>query len=84
MIAATTTYGTTITRPNGTSLLGWLELLGWRVAIEREGACWAGVARLADSSVGELRVRGSATSYREVVSQLYRGALYSLSLSAAA
>jgi hypothetical protein len=83
MIAAATTYGTTMMRRDGTSLLGWLELLGWRVEIEREGSRWAGVARLADSSAGERRVRGYAASHREVVSELYRGALHSLSSSAA-
>ena len=62
-------------RRDGQSLLGWLGLLGWHVEIERVGAQWSGTAQRLTVMADCPRVDSQADSYRDVVSQLYRGAL---------
>jgi len=62
-------------RRDGAALLGWLGLLGWHVEIERIGLLWAGTAERRTPLDDGPRVRSSAETYRDVVSELYRGAL---------
>ena len=66
-----------------TTLLGWLKLLGWSVAIERDGGHWVGLARRTDRLGEELCVGGSASSHRELVSKLYSRANRGFALQAA-
>jgi hypothetical protein len=62
-------------RRDGRSLVGWLGLLGWHVEIERIGAQWTGTAQRLTVMDDGARVSTEAESYRDVVSELYRGAL---------
>jgi hypothetical protein len=66
-----------------TVLLGWLELLGWTVEIDREGGKWVGLARRVDQAGEELCIGGSASTHRELVSKLFSSAARSLALQAA-
>jgi hypothetical protein len=66
-----------------TALLRWLELLGWTVAIERDGARWTGVASRGARTGGRgIRVQRSATTERELVSKLFNGAMRGIALAA--
>jgi hypothetical protein len=69
---------------DGVFLLGWLRLLGWRIEIEHEGACWTGTARRIDGYGQEHCVDGCADNHGDLVSELYHGALSGLALQAAA
>ena len=71
---------TTSIRRDGTSLIGWLRLVGWRVEIMRTGREWSGTARFVTREGDELQVARNGSGYRDVVSELYRGALGSLAL----
>jgi hypothetical protein len=68
-------------RRDGTSLLGWLRLIGWQVEITRSGRGWSGTASRVTPEGDELRVGHKGTAYRDVVSELYRGALVAPSIS---
>ena len=61
-----------------TVLLGWLQLLGWAVVIDRDGNQWVGRARREN-----LIVRSSAGTHRELVSELFSRAVHGLALQAA-
>jgi hypothetical protein len=60
--------------PEKTAMLGWLELLGWTVAIDHDGSQWVGFAWRTDNRVGGLCVGELASSHREVVSKLLNSA----------
>ena len=62
-------------RRDGTSLIGWLRLLGWHVEIVRSGRGFAGTARRVTAEGDELRLTSNGLGYRDVVSELYSGAL---------
>jgi hypothetical protein len=62
-------------RRDGTSVLGWLRLLGWQVEITRAGRRFVGTASRMTAAGDDLRVVRNGSAYRDVVSQLYRGAL---------
>jgi hypothetical protein len=62
----------------GKVLLGWLRLLGWTVVTERNGGGWIGAATRPAVEGEELCIDGSAGSRREVVSELFRGAIRGL------
>lgn len=67
----------------GKVLLGWLRLLGWTVVIERDGGSWSGFARRPAAAGEVTRIDGSAASQRELVSELFSGAIRGLALQAA-
>jgi hypothetical protein len=60
--------------PEKTAVLGWLELLGWTVSIDRDGSQWVGFAWRTDSRGAGLFVGEFGTSHPEVVSKLMRSA----------
>ena len=62
----------------GKVLLGWLRLLGWTVEIERDGGAWSGFARRPAAAGEVTHIDGSAASHRELVSELFRGAIRGL------
>jgi hypothetical protein len=72
-----TMVDTTVER-DGTILLGWLRLLGWKVEIDREDGQWVGLARRVGSAGGDLRIAATAESHGALVWQLFSGALTGL------
>jgi hypothetical protein len=78
----TTTMRLVPTEREETVLLGWLQLVGWTVEIDRDGSRWVGLARRADKFGMEVCVAGSASSHRELVSKLFSRANRDLALAA--
>ena len=72
-----------IAEREGTVLLGWLQLLGWTVVIERDRGKWLGLARRVDEAGKEHCIGGSASSHRALVSKLFSRAVRGLALQAA-
>jgi hypothetical protein len=60
--------------PEKTAVLGWLRLLGWTVAIDRDGSQWFGFAWRTDNVGAALCVGEIGSSHREVVSKLLNSA----------
>jgi hypothetical protein len=61
---------------NGEStLLMWLTLLGWQVAVERDGDDLAGVATHRSSDGSTIRVGGRAPTRDELAFQLFEAAM---------
>ena len=59
---------------DGEILLGWLNLIGWRVEIEHEGELMVGVATHR-TPVATLSVRGCARNQSELVGRLFEQAM---------
>ena len=61
---------------NGEStLLMWLTLLGWQVAVERDGDGLAGVATHCSSDGSKIRIGGRAPTRDELAFQLFEAAM---------
>lgn len=67
-----------------TVTLSWLTMLGWRVRTELEGGVWAGVASRFTESGEKLTVGACATSRRDVIWELFFGAIDQLERPGAA
>jgi hypothetical protein len=61
---------------NGKStLLVWLNLLGWQVEVKRVGNKFVGVARHCGADGSSFRVAGSAPTHNELAFRLFEAAL---------
>jgi hypothetical protein len=65
-------------RTDGSTLLVWLRLLGWRVATGRDGDFAVGVASQLHTDGGILRVGGCARTDGELALQLFESAVRAL------
>jgi hypothetical protein len=74
----TAAKGATVAASDNPLLLNWLMLLGWQVESEHRDGVWTGVARHISGDGTELKVGGCAGTQRELVWQLFSGAVDAL------
>jgi hypothetical protein len=63
-------------KPTKSTLLLWLNLLGWQVDVRRKGAELIGVARHVAADGRTYRVSGSADTREALAFQLFEAALH--------